>query len=279
MRLRIRRHDGHGGFARFAFLCAAGAWYTVCSLPGVAAPIRSEPRTGARAAVILTQEERPRPPLVTMISAGFEHRDFAYEGRYGLREAQTVQLLGGPCTARMYQLAWEAAELLHVAPPMVAAVIEAESGCRGEAVSSAGARGLMQLIPEYGGREAYRYLHGRDRQPTQADLHDPRINIQLGVSYIGALQGHYYFVNSQLARGVLAVAAYNCGPDAVDRRLPFKRAQTWDASEAMEWVLGNTPAETRNYVGTVLRKASIYDRAIKAMHMSSERQVRTLALP
>jgi soluble lytic murein transglycosylase-like protein len=214
-----------------------------------------------------------------MVPAAFEHRDHAYEGRYGLREAQTVQLLGGSCPTRMYQLAWDAAELVHVPPPMVAAVIEAESACQGEAVSSAGARGLMQLIPQFGGREAYRYLHGRDRQPSKKDLHDPRINIELGVSYMGALQGHYYFVNSQLARGVLALAAYNAGPDAVDRRLPAKRAQSWDGPAALEWVLGNTPAETRGYVRTVLRKASIYDRAIAAMHTSDARQARALAEP
>lgn len=276
--LRIRRRGGLIGVARLAAMSAA-AQFIAGALPCFAAPSSSTPipATLSLVPVNRTQAERSRQTLVATFPVGFEHRDLAFDGHYGLPEAQTVQLLGGPCTARMYQIAWEAAEMVHIPPSMVAAVIEAESDCRGEAVSTAGAHGLMQLIPEYGGREAYRYLHGRDRKPSKADLHNPRINIELGVSYLSALQGHYYFVRSQTARGVLALAAYNCGPDAVDRRLPARRAQSWEGIDAVEWVLGNTPVETRSYVGNVLRKASIYDRAISAMHTSGGRRTKTLA--
>jgi len=179
---------------------------------------------------------------------------------FGDIEAEAVRYAGGPCSANIYRIAWAAADLFHIQPVFVAALIEVESGCRSDAVSGAGARGLMQLIPASGAREGYRFMHGTDRKPTLAELRDPATNIQLGVAYLGALQDHFSYIDAPMPRLVLMVAAYNCGPDFLDQRLP-PEAQAWSAEQAARWVQRNAPAETRNFVDSVMRKAALYSSA------------------
>jgi soluble lytic murein transglycosylase-like protein len=176
---------------------------------------------------------------------------------FGETEATAVRYAGGPCSADIYRIAWAAADLFHIHPAFVAAVIEIESRCRSRAVSGAGARGLMQLEAAYGAREGYRYMHGTDGKPTLAQLQDPATNIQLGVAYLGALQDHFYYIESPMTRLVLVIAAYNCGPDFLDQKLP-PDARTWDTEQAARWVRQSTPPETRLYVDAVMEKAVRY---------------------
>lgn len=82
---------------------------------------------------------------------------------------------------------------------LVHAVITAESGYNAAAVSRAGARGLMQLMPETAARYGVR------------DIHDPRENINGGVRYLRDLMTMF---NGNIE---LAVAAYNAGENAVIR--------------------------------------------------------------
>lgn len=92
-----------------------------------------------------------------------------------------------------------AAERHRVDPLLLAAIVENESAFAPDAVSSEGAIGLMQLIPETG------ELYGK------TDLFDPVVNLEVGSQYIGALLDRYH---GDLA---LALAAYNCGPATVTR--------------------------------------------------------------
>ena len=179
---------------------------------------------------------------------------------FGDVEAEAVRYAGGPCSADIYRIAWAAADLFRIEPVFVAALIEVESGCHSDAVSVAGARGLMQLIPASGAREGYRFMHGTDRKPTLAELYDPATNIQLGVAYLGALQDHFSYIDASMPRLVLVIAAYNCGPDFIDQRLP-PEAQAWNAEQAAHWVSHNAPAETRAFVDAVMRKAALYSSA------------------
>ena len=179
---------------------------------------------------------------------------------FGDIEAEAVRYAGGPCSANIYRIAWAAADLFRIEPAFVAALIEVESGCHSDAVSVAGARGLMQLIPASGAREGYRFMYGTDRKPTLAELHDPATNIQLGVAYLGALQDHFSTIDGPMPRLILVIAAYNCGPDFLDQRLP-PEAQAWNAEQAARWVSRNAPAETRAFVEAVMRKAALYSSA------------------
>jgi soluble lytic murein transglycosylase-like protein len=82
---------------------------------------------------------------------------------------------------------------------LLASVVHAESGGRSNAVSRAGARGLMQLMP------------GTAQQLGVDDAFRPDQNIAGGTTYLDELLTRYH---DNLA---LALAAYNAGPAAVDR--------------------------------------------------------------
>jgi soluble lytic murein transglycosylase-like protein len=97
---------------------------------------------------------------------------------------------------------------------LLASVIKAESGGHARAVSSAGARGLMQLMP------------GTARQLGVADSFAPDQNVRGGTAYFDALLTRY---RDNIA---LALAAYNAGPGAVDRYHgipPYRETQLYVA--------------------------------------------------
>lgn len=105
---------------------------------------------------------------------------------------------------------------------LIDAVIRTESGYRVEAVSRAGAQGLMQLMP------------ATARAVGVTNPFDPRQNIIGGARYLRQMYDRFGSVE-------LAIAAYNAGPGAVkehDGVPPFE--------------------ETRRYVTTVIRR---YQRA------------------
>jgi soluble lytic murein transglycosylase-like protein len=98
------------------------------------------------------------------------------------------------------------ADLIHAAAAktgvdekLITRVIAEESNFDPRAVSRKNAQGLMQLLPE----TAARY--------SVADVFDPAQNIEAGAHYLKDLLTRY---SGNLR---LALAAYNAGPDAVDR--------------------------------------------------------------
>jgi soluble lytic murein transglycosylase-like protein len=96
-------------------------------------------------------------------------------------------------------LVYDASAETGVPQALVNAVLMAESAGDPSAVSSAGAQGLMQLMP------------GTAAGCGIADAFDPQENVHCGSSYLRSLL-HRYHDNV-----TLAVAAYNAGPGAVDR--------------------------------------------------------------
>jgi len=91
----------------------------------------------------------------------------------------------------------QAAGLYQIPEQLVRAVIKVESDYDARAVSYAGARGLMQLMPETAERLGVK------------EIHDPRENIFGGVRYLRLLANMF---NGDLE---LTVAAYNAGENAV----------------------------------------------------------------
>jgi len=119
---------------------------------------------------------------------------------------------GEQVTGDFSSLINQAAQKYDVNPGLVQAVMKAESNFNPSAVSSAGALGLMQLMPA-----------------TAANLGvgnplDPQQNIDGGVKFLSQLLSRY---NGNVK---MAVAAYNAGPGAVDRYHgvpPYTETQTY----------------------------------------------------
>lgn len=86
-----------------------------------------------------------------------------------------------------------------VEPALVKAIVQAESAFDPDAVSSSGARGLMQVLPETAARFSIE------------DLSDPQQNLRAGVKYLK------YLIELFDGNVTMAVAAYNAGPNRVRR--------------------------------------------------------------
>jgi hypothetical protein len=97
---------------------------------------------------------------------------------------------------------------------LLASVVKAESGGNPRAVSSAGAQGLMQLMP------------GTANELGVNDRFAPDQNVRGGSTYLDELLSRYH---DNLA---LALAAYNAGPAAVDKYHgipPYSQTQAYVA--------------------------------------------------
>jgi soluble lytic murein transglycosylase len=136
-----------------------------------------------------------------------------------------------------------AASRIGVDPYLLAAVIREESRFDPQALSGAGAYGLMQLMPETA-RTAAGSLGLLP--PDRGALADPGTNVLLGAA---VLKGELV----RFGRLDLALAAYNAGPGAVRRWLRERAAPDQDS------FIESVPyPETRAYVKAVLRSWGIY---------------------
>jgi soluble lytic murein transglycosylase len=133
--------------------------------------------------------------------------------------------------------------------PLVLAMTRQESAFDREAVSSAGARGLMQLMPATAKHMAR--LASVPYSPERL-TGDPSYNLTLGRQYLDGL------LDSFNGSYILAVAAYNAGPARVRQWLRDYGDPRADGIDAVDWVESIPFGETRNYVQRVLENLQIY---------------------
>ena len=130
------------------------------------------------------------------------------------------------------------------------AIMRQESQFDKAAVSHAGARGLMQLMPgtarETSGKIAMAY------RPDALTV-DTDYNIALGSTYIQRMLDYYG------GNYPLAIAAYNGGPGNVNKWLKAYGDPRTGQIGIMEWIEKIPLTETRDYVYRVLENAVMYD--------------------
>lgn len=158
-----------------------------------------------------------------------------------------------PRTRRVWEIAYPLAyrDLVekHAGPPDVPAdllqgLMREESALDPNALSWAGAMGLVQLMPATARAVAAEL---KLRTPRPKDLLDPSLNLRLGAHYLGGLIKRF---DGEL---VFAVGSYNAGPGAVNRWRRDRPDMELDA-----WAEEIPIAETRGYVKRVLRSFNTY---------------------
>lgn len=130
-----------------------------------------------------------------------------------------------------------AAKLTGLSPQLIYSVMRQESLYRRDAMSSAGARGLLQMLPETARRTASKWNRPR---PTADDLFNPVVNVSLGAANLRGLVDRFG------GQTVIALAGYNAGPNAAAR---------WMPGESLDpdiWIENIPYNETRNYVQRIL---------------------------
>ncbi|MDX1583368.1 MAG: lytic transglycosylase domain-containing protein, partial [Thermoanaerobaculia bacterium] len=132
-------------------------------------------------------------------------------------------------------------------PFLMAAIIRQESGWDPSIISSAGAVGLMQMMPKEAA--AFGELAGLGREVTRQDLFDARINLKVGAAEIREK------LDAMNGNQLLAIASYNAGENAVrswTRKTP---------TEDRDLFIDSIPySETRLYVMVVTRNLYEYRR-------------------
>lgn len=128
-----------------------------------------------------------------------------------------------------------------VNPYLVAAVINEESGFRPDIVSSAGAVGLMQVMPDTADEMKMRRMVSEE-VVGEKSLEDPAANIEYGTAYLRYLVERYHEIET-------ALAAYNAG---------LRHADEW-AAEGGDIRDAIAFSETRHFVVRVVRAKERYE--------------------
>ncbi len=132
---------------------------------------------------------------------------------------------------------------------LLLSVMRQESAFDPAAISSAGARGLMQLLPA-----TAKTVAKQNGLAYKRDLliDDPDYNIRLGSTYLASLVSDY--------RGsyVLALAAYNAGPGRVKQWLAEHGDPRDPKVDVIDWVERIPFSETRNYVQRIMETLAVY---------------------
>ncbi|MBI3505546.1 MAG: lytic transglycosylase domain-containing protein [Proteobacteria bacterium] len=224
-----------------------------------------------RAARILVETrekpERARPFLVRLANVArtpAQHAlvsEFAHQlGRTDLAvivSKRSAQVAG----VQLHDLGWPTMPLAGDKPEraLTYAIIRQESQFEPEAVSRAGARGLMQLMPA-----TARSVAKADSVTGHSEerLFDPAYNVRIGRSYLSSL------VEDFGGSYVLAIASYNAGPG---------RAREWMRSfgdprspevDVVDWVEMIPFEETRTYVQRVMENLHVYRRNLQPTQLA-----------
>ena len=145
---------------------------------------------------------------------------------------------------------------------LLLAIARQESRFAADIASSAGAMGLMQLMPPTA-RWVAKQLNRADYRPSQ--IADVGTNTLFGAFYFK------YWLDRLEGMPALAAAAYNAGPG---------RAQAWRSATPLEgavWVETIPFNETRDYVKKVLANAVYYARMLEQPYVSLSARLGTVA--
>lgn len=132
---------------------------------------------------------------------------------------------------------------------LVHAIIRQESTFNTGIVSSAGARGLMQLMPGTAQLVATKLGIKHNNAKLTAD---PEYNVKLGSAYLADMIDRF---NGSY---IMAIAAYNAGPTRVRQWIDTYGDPRGEAIDPVDWLELIPIYETRNYVQRVMEAMLVY---------------------
>lgn len=185
--------------------------------------------------------------------------EFAHElgGTYlSVCVAKKAQYLGTVITKYGYPLLDERLrkDVFSKLPPLIQCfahgIIRQESNFSETAVSTAKAKGLMQLMDVTA--TAMRELAVQyGLNPVKGDIHDRRVNVTLGcahlLEHLEKYEGHI----------VITLAAYNAGESNANEWLRIF-GDPRETGDWLNWIESIPFGETRNYINRVLENAAVY---------------------
>ena len=147
---------------------------------------------------------------------------------------------------------------------LVLGLIRQESAFHHGAVSSAGARGLMQLMPATAAKiaKALKMVFHRKEALAHALTNDPSLNVKLGSAYLADLLDDF---NGSY---VLSVASYNAGPARVRHWVKDQGDPRSSEVDTVDWIESIPFSETRNYVQRVLEGVQVYRRRLGSTNLA-----------
>lgn len=198
-------------------------------------------RTSGSSVVIRSREASPSrstaSPVVTFDGSNTPVAQVTAMGDAQVRSLYLATARDSGRYARFDEHIREAAQLYQLPEAFIRAVIKQESDFNPYSVSSSGASGLMQLMPQTAQSMSVR------------DVFDPRQNILGGTRFLRVLANMF---NGDL---VLTVAAYNAGPNAVIRHAgvpPYEQTQNYVRQVLRYYYLyraGQMPGQTATQAG------------------------------
>jgi len=180
--------------------------------------------------------------LIADLAADLKRQDLAiHVAKRALREGVVLSRLGYPDLGLPLKKVPD--------PAFVQALVRQESAFDPKAISRAGARGLMQLMPG----TALRVARQLNIPYSRARLtRDPKYNVKIGRAYLLQMLEEYN------GSPILALAAYNAGPARVNRWLKTLGDPNRSVEHAVDWIESIPFYETRNYVQRVLENFTVY---------------------
>lgn len=162
---------------------------------------------------------------------------------------------------------------------LILSVMHTESHFDHDAESGMDAHGLMQVVPRFAGREAYRLVFDRAGTPSAEELRDPDTNILLGTAYLRRLErGYFGDIRDPQLRRAAVIAAYNVGPSKLKRIFEF-HGEPASIDSLKSLLARHTPRETQAYLVKVSRRQQLYRHlpAMRTVVASLERSDRSPA--
>jgi soluble lytic murein transglycosylase len=132
---------------------------------------------------------------------------------------------------------------------MVYAIARQESAFQPKVVSTANARGLMQMLPSTAARTAQKFKVPFDPSRLTAD---PAFNARLGAAHLGEL------MEETKGSLIMTFASYNAGGHRVREWVQAYGDPRDPAVDAIDWVERIPFSETRNYVQRVMENLQVY---------------------